>query len=82
MCPVLRKKARVAPVRAKAAAFSAAGMGVRPGVRVSTTLWLPPGQVSSQPSAAAAAKTLLTPGTMMLLIPSAARARICSLMAP
>ena len=35
-------------------------MGVLPGVRVRTTLWLTSGLVSSQPSAAAAANTLLT----------------------
>ena len=39
-------------------------MGVLPGVRVRTTLWLTSGLVSSQPSAAAAANTLLTPGMM------------------
>ena len=80
--PALRKKASVAPVRAKAAAVSPAGMGVRPGVRVRTTLWLTPGRVSSRPSAAAAANTLLTPGTMTAPTPRSASAAICSAMAP
>ena len=80
--PVLRKNTSVAPVCAKAAASSPLGMGVRPGVRVSTTLWLTSGQVSSQPRAAAAPKTLLTPGTMREATPFSARALICSLIAP
>ena len=79
---MLRKKTSVAPVRAKAAACSPAGMGVRPGVRVRTTLWAVSGPVSSQPRAAAAANTLLTPGVMRTVMPRSASARICSSMAP
>lgn len=57
-------------------------MGVLPGVRVRTTLWLTSGLVSSQPSAAAAANTLLTPGMMDAATPFWASPRICSLIAP
>ncbi len=72
----------VAPVLAKLVASSFAGMGVLPWVRVRTTLWLAPGAVSSVPSAAAAAKTELMPGTMLTGMSIFARASICSLTAP
>lgn len=41
--PALRKNASVAPVLAKASQASPEGMGVLPGVRVSTRLWASPG---------------------------------------
>ena len=58
--------ASVAPVAAKAARFSLAGMAeARPDVRVSTTDCASPGSVSSRCSAAAAAAKAGTPGVIV-----------------
>ena len=55
---------------------------VRPDRRVSTTLWLTPGTVSSRARAAAAAATDDTPGTTSKERCSARHQSICSAMAP
>ena len=55
-------------VQPQAASFSSAspsGTGVRPASRVRIALWLRPGMVNSVFNAAAAANTLLTPGTTL-----------------
>ncbi len=58
-----RWMANVAPVAAKLASFSPAGIAdARPDMRVNTTLWATPGTVSSRPSSAAAAEKAGTPG--------------------
>ena len=52
----------VAPWAAKQDTDSRSGTGVRPAIRVITTLWETPGSVYSMPSAAAAPQKVLTPG--------------------
>ncbi len=56
--------ASVVPWAASARSVSPAGMPVLPAARVMMTVCATSGTVNSTPSAAAAAKTLLTPGMM------------------
>ena len=55
---------------------------MRPASRVSTTLWATPGWVSSRPTAADAAASELTPGTISKSRSLATHQSICSPMAP
>ena len=57
---------------------SFSGTGVRPSMRVMITVWDTPGKVYSCPSAAAAAKNELTPGTTCQLMSSLFSKSICS----
>ena len=60
--PVLRNRTIVDWWAAKDCIFSLSGTGVRPSMRVMTTLWEMPGRVYSSPRAAAAPEKELTPG--------------------
>ncbi len=74
----------VAPCAANPATDSRSGIdaAVRPASRVSTTLCATVGMVSSRPSAAAAALSELTPGTISKSRSCATHQSICSWMAP
>lgn len=61
---------------------SRSGTGVRPSMRLMTSVWLTPGRVYSAPTAAAAAQKELTPGTTSKGMPRTRRASICSRIAP
>ena len=79
-----RNTAIVVPWAAKAATDSRSGIEarVRPASLVSTTLWATVGIVSSRPTAAAAAASELTPGTISKSRSFATHQSICSWMAP
>src|SRR5262249_18489535 len=79
-----RNRAMVAPSAANLATDSRAGTdaAVRSARRVSTTLWANPGTVSSRPTAAAAAATDDTPGTISKVRSCATHHATCSAMAP
>ncbi len=79
---MLRKRARVAPWRARSSRRSPSGTLVRPSARVRITVCDSSGKVSSLPSAAAAAVKEETPGTISYSIPSASKRRICSATEP
>ena len=72
----------VAPCLASPATPSRSGTAVLDWALVSMMVCVTPGSVSCVPSAQAAARNAVTPGTTTHLTPAPSSASICSLMAP